>query len=590
MKKFWIVFTIIAVVIGGGFGMLWLTFSNMEPDMTIDGGVLVWEVGGNYPEERDDTFWGQVRSSGGLTMPEVIFALYRAAEDDRITSMMMDMRGASCDWAKVEEFRAAVQHFRDLGKPVVAYMDAGGTKDYALASVADQIIVSPEANLMVLGISAELAFMRDTLDKLGMKADFVHVGAYKSAPERMTRSSASDANREMITSIVDDRYEALVDMLASSRNVEREVVNGWIDQGMYAGGEAVAAGLVDTLMYFEEAMEDRFGDEGITYLSDYSMARSDFDGSDHKVAVVFITGVIMPGTSRFDQFQGKLAGSETVVEQLQSIADDESINALILRVDSPGGSALASDLIWHEIRKVKETKPVIVSMSGLAASGGYYVACLGDSIFADAGTLTGSIGVYAGKMDRSEMYKKIGVNREYITRGDNALLFTDEGGFSDSQRDLFQKQMDGFYERFLAKVADGRGMTRDAVHEVAQGRVWTGRQGMEVGLVDEMGGLIRSLDSAKRMLGLDVAEKVSLVTFGKELSFMERMLLKSLRESGGLAQVMGGIAGQDAAGAAMSQLPVPMLVDALRRDGTLAAVQLMDGRPMAMMPFWINVE
>jgi protease-4 len=591
MKKFWIVFIVVAVIIGGGFGVMWMTFSNLEPSVTIDGGVLVWEVGGDYPEEQDTTFWGQVRGGGGMTMPEVLFSLYRAAEDDRITSLMMDMRGASCDWAKVEEIRGAVQHFRDMGKPVVAYLDAGGTKDYALAAAADQIVVSPEANLMVLGISAELAFMRDTLDKLGMKADFVHVGAYKSAPERMTRQSASDANRAMITSIVDDRYEALVDMLAESRGVEREVVNGWIDQGMFDAYDALAEGLVDTLMYYEEAMEDRFGDEDITYLSDYSLSRPEHAESEHSVAVVFITGVIMPGTSRFDNFQGKLAGSETVVEQLQSIAEDDEVDAVILRVDSPGGSALASDLIWNEIRRVKESKPVIVSMSGLAASGGYYVSCLADSIFADPGTLTGSIGVYAGKLDRSEMYKKIGVNREFITRGQNALLFSDEGGFTDSQRDLFQNQMDEFYERFLAKVADGRGMTRDAVHEVAQGRVWTGRQGLEMGLVDGLGGMHRSLDSAKRMLGLDPSDKVSLLTFGDELSLIERMLLKSLRDSGGLTRVMEGLSGMGGSHeAAMAQLPVPMLIDALREDGTLAAVQLMDGRPLAMMPFWIKVR
>jgi len=215
MKKFWIVFIVIALFIGGGFGLLWFSLSNLEDTVSIDGGVLVWEMGGKYPEERDDSFWGQVRSGGEMTMPEVLFALYRAAEDDRITGLLLDLRGAAIDWAKVEEIREAVQNFQETGKPVVAYMDAAGTRDYALAAVADQVVVSPEANLMVLGITAELAFMRDTLEKLGMKADFVHVGAYKSAPERMTRSAASDANREMISSIVDDRYEALLDMLAS---------------------------------------------------------------------------------------------------------------------------------------------------------------------------------------------------------------------------------------------------------------------------------------------------------------------------------------------------------------------------------------
>jgi len=591
MKKFWIVFILVAVVIGGGFGLLWFTMSNLEQSVSIDGGVLVWEVGGDYPEERDDSFWGQVRSGGGMTLPEVLFSLYRAAEDDRITGLMLDMRGVTMDWAKVEEVRGAIQIFHDQGKPVVAYMDGGGTRDYVLAAAADLIVLSPEATLMVLGISAELAFMRDTLEKLGMEADFVHVGAYKSAPERMTRSSASDANREMITSIVDDRYEALLDMLAASRGVEREVVVGWVDQGMFGALDAVGAGLADTVMYFDEMMDERFAEEDITYLADYSLDRPKRVNTEYDVAVVYVTGVIMPGESRFDNFQGKLAGSETVVEQLKSVGDDEDIDAVILRVDSPGGSALASDLIWNEIRKVKETKPVIVSMSGLAASGGYYVSCLGDSIFADPGTLTGSIGVYAGKMDRSGMYRKIGVNREFITRGDNALLFSDEGGFTASQRELFQNQMDEFYERFLDKVATGRGMTRDAVHEVAQGRVWTGRQGLDRGLVDGLGGLHRSLDSAKWMLGIDPSEKVTLRTFGEELSLLERMLLKSLREGGGISLLLNSLADLNGAGTqATAHLPIPLLVEALRQDGTLAAVELMDGRPVAMMPFWIKMR
>ncbi len=591
MKKFWIVFILVSLVIGGGFGLLWYSLSSLDDSVSIDGGVLVWELGGKYPEERDDSFWGQVRSSGEMTLPEVLFSLYRAAEDERITGLLLDLRGVAIDWAKVEEIREAVLNFRDAGKPVVAYMDAGGTRDYALAAVADHVVISPEGNLMVLGISAELAFMRDTLDKLGMKADFVHVGAYKSAPERMMRSSASDANREMITSIVDDRYEALLDMLATSRGVEKDVVAAWIDRGMFDARSALKEGLVDTVMYYEDLMEDRFEDEDITYLTTYSLDHPKRKTTEHEVAVIFITGVIMPGTSRVDNFQGKLAGSETVVEQLQAVGEDDDIDAVILRVDSPGGSALASDLIWNEIQKVKMDKPVIVSMSGLAASGGYYVACLGDSIFADPGTLTGSIGVYAGKLDRSGMYRKIGVNREFITRGENALLFSDEGGFTATQRELFQNQLDGFYERFLDKVASGRGMTRDEVHEVAQGRVWTGQQGLERGLVDGLGGLHRSLDSVKWMLGAVPEDKVTIVTFGEELSLIERMMLKSLREGGGFSRVLGAVSGWTEAGqAGAAHLAIPMLMEALRTDGTLAAVELMDGRPVALMPFYINIR
>ena len=594
MRKFWIVFIVLAVIVGGGFGFMWYVMQGLEEHVSVDGGVLVWKVEGGLPEERDDSFWGQVRGSTESTFSETLFGLLRAAKDERITGLVLDIRAAELDWAKIEELRGAIGTFREQGKPVVAYLEAGFTRDYALATAADRIVLAPEANLMVLGLSAEMAFLKDTLAKLGMEADFVHVGAYKSAPERMTRSTASDANREMVESIVGDQFDALLDMLADGRGADREEVERWVDQGLFDGQGAVAAGLADTLMYYDDMLEDEFPDDDVTFLEDYLLESPRQTQAAGKVAMVFVTGVIMPGESRFDNLQGKIAGSESIIEDLQAAADDESVDAVILRVDSPGGSALASDLIWHEIVELRKEKPVIVSMSGMAASGGYYVACLGDSIFADKGTLTGSIGVFAGKMNRQEMYRKIGVNREFVTRGENALLFSDEGVFTDAQRTLFQAQMDGFYERFLGKVADGRKLTRDQVHEVAQGRVWTGRQGVERGLVDGVGGLERSLDAAKRRLGVDPEARVTVLTYVEPMSWMEKMLLRSLREGGmtRLAARMGVDAGAVGRGpvAGAVDLLAGGLARTLRDDGTLAAAAMLDGRALALMPVSIRIR
>jgi protease-4 len=602
MKKFWIVLFVLAVVVGGGFGFTWYVVRGLEGRASapaVKGGVLVWKVDGGLPEERDRSFWGQVRSGADATFSETLFGLLRAAKDDRITGLVLDVQAADMDWAKLEELRGAVGAFREAGKPVVAYLEAGMTRDYALASAADRVVLAPEANLMVLGLSAELSFMKDTLGKLGMEADFVHVGAYKSAPERMTRTSASEANRQMIESIVGDQFDALVGMLADGRGADRDEVERWIDQGMFDGPGAVAAGLADTLMYYDQMLDREFPDDEVTFLDDYLQESSGESRGGKKVALVFITGVIMPGESRYDNLQGKIAGSETVIDDLQKAADDESIDAVILRVDSPGGSALASDLIWHEIAGLKTLKPVIVSMSGLAASGGYYVACLGDSIFADPGTLTGSIGVFAGKMNRQQMYKKIGVNREFVTRGENALLFSDEGIFTEPQRALFQAQLDGFYARFLAKVGDGRNMPVEQVHEVAQGRVWTGRQGVERGLVDDLGGLRRSLDATKRRLGVDIADKVTVVTYGAPLSWAEEMLLRSLRDGGmaGIAAKIGlptgaagGFEGSLGATGGAIDLLGGSLVATLREDGTLAAASMLDGRPLALLPMSIRMR
>lgn len=594
MKKFWIVFIVLAVIVGGGFGFMWYVLRGLEEHTSVPGGVLVWKVEGGLPEERDDSFWGQVRGGGEATFSETLFGLMRASKDVRITGLVMDVRAADMDWAKLEELRGAVAAFREQGKPVVAYLEAGFTRDYALATAAGRIVLAPEANLMVLGLSAEMAFLKDTLAKLGMEADFVHVGAYKSAPERMTRSSASDANREMVESIVGDQFDALLDMLADGRNADREQAVRWVDQGLFDGVGAVAAGLADTLMYYDDMIDVEFPDDDVTFLEDYLLESPRQAHGGPKVAMVFVTGVIMPGESRHDNLQGKIAGSESIIEDLQTAADDDDVDAVILRVDSPGGSALASDLIWHEIAELRKAKPVIVSMSGLAASGGYYVACLGDSVFADTGTLTGSIGVFAGKMNRQQMYRKLGVNREFVSRGENALLFSDEGGFTDAQRTLFQGQMDGFYERFLAKVADGRRMTRDQVHDVAQGRVWTGRQGVQRGLVDGLGGLRRSLDATRSLLGVDPEARITVLTYGEPMSLIERMLLRSLRD-GGLTRLAAGVgldnpaAGWGSAAAALD-LAAGGLTRALRDDGTLAAAAMLDGRPLSLMPVAIRVR
>jgi len=585
MKKFWIVFLVVAVLIGGGFGLLWMSISRLDQPVAIDGGALIWHVGGSFPEERDDSFLGQLQGGSEATLGETVIALRRAARDERITGLVMDMRSLGADWAKVEEIRQALGVFRTEGKPVYAYFDGAGTREYALACQADRIYMSPEANLMVLGITAELSFMKDTLDKLGMEADFIHVGKYKSAPERMTRTEPTEANREMIGAIVDDRYDVLLGMLTEGRSVDRAQAQAWVDRGMFDAATALEDGLVDEALYFEDVLDRHFPEDETTNFSDYVLDPPKLKGTSHTAGLVFATGVIMPGESRWDRFQGKIAGSETVVDELLGMADDEDIDIVILRVDSPGGSAMASDLIWEAVGQVQEKKPLIVSMSGMAASGGYYISCRADSIFADPGTLTGSIGVYAGKMSRSGMYEKIGVHREFITRGENALLFSDAGGFSTSQRTLFQNQMERFYERFLTKVGEGRGMERDAVHAVAQGRVWTGRQGLEAGLVDDLGGLYRAVDSAKWSLGLDRDDRISLAGYGEEMSALERMLLRSLRQGGGLARI-GGYLGLETG----HRVPLGAVLASLREDGLLAAVEMMDGRPVAMLPYGLKVR
>jgi protease-4 len=569
MKKFWIVLVIVMLVFGGGLFAVWRFVRDLDMAPDVSGGLLVWHVDESYAEQRDDTFLAQARHGRRPVMRDLLFALDRAARDPRIEGLLLDIRRLPVDWAKVEELADAVRRFRDSGKPVRAYLEYAGNKEYALAVAADEVILAPEAGMMVLGVTAQLSFMKDTLDKIGVRADFVHVGKYKSAPEALTRSESSDANREMMEAIVEDRYQRLVATIAAGRNVPPGQVRAWIDVGLYDAPTALAAGMVDTVLTLEEIEEQHRADAGVTDLDDYLLSRERGRAAG-RVALIYAVGTIMPGDSQLDGWQGPVVGSDTVVEELRDALEDAAVDAVVLRVDSPGGSALASDVIWQEIQRVRRRKPVVVSMSGYAASGGYYISCAADSIFAEPGTLTGSIGVFAGKADLSGLYAKLGVHREFITRGRNALLFHDASVFTPEQRARFQELLEDFYERFVAKVAAGRpGLDAEAVHVIAQGRVWTGGQAVANGLVDDIGGLPRALDAVKRMIGLDPADRVAVTVRERKLGLLERVLLRMLEE---------GAAG------AMPTTPLDGAVAELARDGTLSAVALLDGQPLALLP------
>lgn len=579
MRKFWIVFIIIAVVIGGGIGLLWKAISSLEDPAAAGGGILHWQVSGALPETIDDSFVGRLQQGEVLTFRQAIFGLDRAADDPDVAGLLLELQGLSVSWAQLEELQAAVARFRAAGKPVWSVVTFAGNADYALAAAADRVAMVPEGNLMVLGVAAELAFLKDTLAKVGIEAEFLHVGEYKSAPEQLTRSEPSDANRIMTTALVEARYQQLIDLIAAGRGASREAVAKWIDVGMYDGEAALAAGLVDTLLDVATVRDDLLPDEEVTDFAGYARAGGD-GGARHEVALVLAEGAIMPGESRQDPLQGPVVGSETVIERLAEAREDEDVEAVVLRVDSPGGSAMASDLIWREIARVREVKPVVVSMGGYAASGGYYIACGADSIFADRGTLTGSIGVFAGKMDWSGLFDKIDLNREFVTRGENAMLWSDATGFSPAQRELFQAQLERFYRRFLVKVATGRGLDVDAVDAVARGRVWTGGQAIDHGLVDGIGGLERALRSAKALIGVAPGDRVRVRTYGVERTWLQRALLDALRSSGTAELLVRP------AGPVGWPLPWRAAADDLVGTGAAAALPLLDGRPVAMLTWW----
>jgi len=570
MKKFWIVIIVLAVMAGGVLTAGWLLMRQLDQDaIGPTSGVLHWQVDGAYAERRDQSPVALVMKGYRPVMAEVTNALGRAARDDGITGLLIQIDVAPMDWAKLEELRAGVARFAASGKPVAAWLTNAGAREYMLASAADIVGMPPEGALMITGASAEMSFLAGTLDKLGMEADFVYVGRYKSAPESLTRKSASDPHREMIESIVDDHYQGLLDVICAGRGLSRDVAASVVDQGLLDARSAVVAGLADTLLYFTEFGDFAFADDSRTDMDDYILAGGKARGPE--VALIHVSGTIVDGNSS-DGWQGSTAGSHTVAERIRDAAQDERIEAILLRVDSPGGSASASDVIWHEVAEARLLKPIVVSMSGYAASGGYYVACGADSIFASPGTLTGSIGVFAGKIDRHGFFEKIGVRREYVTRGENALLFSDHEIFTEDQRRLLQTHLDAFYERFLSRVSAGRGLDRDTVHAVAQGRVWTGRQAAQVGLIDGLGGLDRALASIRSLLGEPADAPLTLRTRERQLGLLERMVLRALQEN--------------AATGTLS--PLGPELESLAAGGLLYQAEMCDGRPLTLMPWGLD--
>jgi len=581
MKRFWIVFLLLAIVVVGGLALLWQAVDRFAEAPYVPGGVLVWKVEGSYPEVRDDSVVGIIRDGRGLVFRDVVLALERAADDPRIQGLYLDIRNLDSDWAKVDEIRRQIARFRASGKPVLAVLAMAGTKEYAVATAADRVALVPEGALLIFGVSAELLFLKDTLEKVGIAADFVHVGRYKSAPEQLTRTGATEANREMTRAIVDDRYRLLLAAVAEGRGVAIATAAAWIDSGLYDAPAALAAGLVDTVAARAGLSEGFLPTEEITELSAYARERG-AEGREGTVAIISVAGTIMPGESRKEAYQGWIAGSKTVSERLDMAAQDDDVDAIVLRVDSPGGSALASDDIGDAVARAREAKPLVVSMSGYAASGGYYISCAADSIFAEPGTLTGSIGVFAGKLDMSGLYGKLDVHREFIAQGRNASFFSGHGGFTTEQRERFQAHLDRFYARFVNRVAEGRGLALDVVHNVAEGRVWTGTQALENGLVDDLGGLPRALVAARRLAGLPEGARVSVQVFERRLSWLERLVVDAVSD-------LPSLGARPLSGAA---LPPPL--EALRRDlaasGTLALTDLLDGQVVALPPYHLVVR
>jgi protease IV len=503
-----------------------------------DNSVLVLRVAGPLPDYVPEDpirriFGGQPQSLSNL------LAQFRKAKvDKRITAVLVEIDMPDSGWAKAEEIRGAIADFRTSGKPVYAYMETGLNKDYYIASACDKIFLPPPGALFTIGLAADVMFFRGSLDKLGIYPDIYQIGKYKSVGDMFTQKEMTEAHREFMNSLLDDLFGRFVDGVAKSRNKSPEEIKNLIDNAPYNAAQAKDAGLIDGVAYRDEVdkeLKKRLGykedDElHVAKGGDYRQISQESLGLNkgEKIAIVYAAGDIVSGRSEFGGDGEETIGSDSLAKTLQEVRDDKTIKAIVLRIDSPGGSGLASDIIWNAIESVKEKKPVVVSMSDVAASGGYYIACNANRIVAEPSTITGSIGVVAGKPVVKGLYDWLGITNEYVIRGQNAGMFRETEKFSDSERKKFEDWIkDTYYNQFLPKVAKGRGKTTEDIDKVGQGRVWTGQQGKDRGLVDEYGGLDKALEIAKQLVNIPADKSVQRVILPKAPSFFEQLMNSS---------------------------------------------------------------
>ncbi len=485
-------------------------------------GYLALDVSGDMPEEPSSGLSGFFESRPP-SMRALVEAVDRARQDPGVKGLLLSVGAVDAGWARVEELRHAVVRFRRSGKPSWAHLESAGNREYFLATGCAKVAASPTAMLDVSGLAAEVTFYRGTLDKLGVLAQFEGVGKYKNAPNQLTEKGFTAPHREQVEDLVGTLFEQYVRGVAQGRGLAPEKVRSLIDQGPFKAADAKKAGLVDELLYRDQ-VEDRIPAAGRVDPARYVRAGRGFFDTRPKLALVYAAGDIIAGETQSSPFGGGLAGSDTIARGLRQAREDGAVRAIVLRVDSPGGSGTAADAVWREVTLARRSKPVVVSMGDYAASGGYYIAMGADAIVAQPGTITGSIGVFSGKFSLRGLYGKLGISQETVRRGKNASLFSDWAPWTDEERAKIRELNEAFYRTFVAKAAEGRKKKPEEIEAVAQGRVWTGEQALAAGLVDGLGGLEAAVRIARDKARIPKGQDVQLVVLPQRKGLVETLL------------------------------------------------------------------
>lgn len=523
MRNFLTGFITGIAVLVAGLGLLgWFAFSRSKAPTITPGSTLIIRLE-ELPERAPvQVPWALPGTRRATTVAEFWTALNYAASDSRISAVIFEPGHGNFGWARMQEVKTDLEQFRKSGKPLVAWLRSPGSREYYMAMACQKIYIAPVDTLDLKGVSLETMYFRNTLEKLGVTVDVEHAGKYKDYGDMFVRSSMSPETKEVMNSLVDGIYGDLTATVAKGRGKDEATARALIDRGPFLSAQAKAEGLVDDVVYEEQVFDlvrsELHQNELIrASLEDYSAAREESSGS--RIAFVAADGSISGGepTSEFDDE----LKSDAFDRALTEIGRDKTIRGVIVRINSPGGEVTASDEMWKAMNELRKKKPVVISMSDYAASGGYYMAMSGDPIVAYPATLTGSIGVVFGKPNLHGLYDKLGITKDSVKRGHFAQIESDYSPLTEEERLKLKAGIDADYEDFVGKVAAARRKPAGEIEPLAQGRVWLGTEAKANGLVDEIGGISRAVDLIRTKAGIKPHEKISLVAYPGKRSLLD---------------------------------------------------------------------
>jgi len=569
-KYIFIIFLIFFILLAATF-VSFLVYEFAKPPSVKPGSCLEINLSGEIVEKsQPDFLYTILMQKPPLSMYDIWTNIRKAKVDPKIDSILLRLGYIQSGWAKINEIREKVLDFRKSGKKVYAYIEESSEldKEYYLATACDQVILHPEGILIINGIGGYIPFMKKMLDTIGVEAEVERVEEYKTAYNMFTKDRLTPAHREMMESIYSDIFSFYIETVSKEIGKTKQEFRKLLDHAFFQGHKAKEAGLVNEVFYEDELWDFIEGEnKKIHKINHFQYLKTSPSSlglnKGKKIALIYGIGPIITGEAAYS-----VMGSRTVSKWIRDARKDKSIKAIVFRVDSPGGSAAASDSIWREISLAKKEKPVVVSMSDVAGSGGYQVSMAAHKIVAHPQTLTGSIGVIFAKFNMEKLYDKLGITGDRITFGDKADILTTFRESTDEERSFLKQMILDTYNHFITKAANNRNMTKEEVDKIGKGRVWTGIQAKKLGLIDEIGGLDKAVEIAKQMSGIPLDEEVRFLVIPKKVSFFDVLFSR-----------------------ATAQVPFEISVGDSEIKKWLQTFQILrDEAILALMPFWISPE